>query len=73
MKNDIKIRVGRKTELPTQGLGRAARAGPPLRDEVVGQAVSLLMQCPWCGGMNRLDESGTYEAWSCAWCGNVFY
>jgi len=73
MTNRIKIRLGRKADSPAERVGQAERAGPQAEVEVSGQSQARLLECPWCAGVNRVGEAGGCEAWSCAWCGNVFY
>ena len=70
MTKHIKVRVGRKTEAKPEKVGEAKQAGPISEPPVTGQAAGELVQCPWCGGMNRVW--GDYEVWACSWCGNLF-
>ena len=73
MADDIKIKIGRKAEEKPKKLAKSEKAGPIEEGEVEGQSSWIIMQCPWCGGMNRCWDTPALDVWTCAWCGNLFY
>jgi hypothetical protein len=73
MAKDLTAKVGRKAEEKPERVGEGKKAGPVELNEVEGQSAYIMMQCPWCGGMNRCYDTDRLDVWSCAWCGNLYY
>jgi hypothetical protein len=73
MGNEIKVKVGQKSDKKSDKLKQSEKAGPVKESEVEGQSGWILMACPWCGGMNRCWDTPELDVWSCGWCGNNFY
>jgi hypothetical protein len=71
-KRDV-LRIGVKREKAAGPVTRGSEPGPLPGKEIEGQGLWLVMQCPWCGGVNRVEETVEEPGVIvCAWCGNMF-
>ncbi len=73
MADELKVKIGKKSEEAAEKIGKGEKAGPIEESDVEGQGSWILMSCPWCGGMNRCYDTAALDVWSCGWCGNNFY
>ena len=74
MAKEMKIKGGKKVSKKPAGakVGKGQKPGKLKEGEVEGQGQWVIVNCPWCGGLNRCYDTAAYEVWACAWCGQLF-